>query len=239
MPVGVLLFTCIPTFHQQYSGDNCLWTADPGGQEGIQLVLDNGSNNLCGDGSPRQVTQAFVCPAAGASGPLVPDSWTAVNLPGSCEYTYTFETCAACDAGCSDGPGPGPPGPKPPGPNTNKGLSWSDWFCILTLGVVLPLYCAMGAFLNHRRGARGAEMFKIQSELWGSVFDNVKAGIVFTFTCGKSSGGSTGGGDAYAGMKTRVGCWSIVFVPSTHCLCVLFSFFYDLCVVCCVLCFPP
>jgi hypothetical protein len=58
----------------------------------------------------------------------------------------------------------------------------------------------MGAFLNHRRGARGAEMFKIQSELWGSVFDNVKAGIVFTFTCGKSSGGSTGGGDAYAGM---------------------------------------
>ena len=61
-----------------------------------------------------------------------------------------------------------------------------------------------------------------------------KAGIVFTFTCGKSSGGSTGGGDAYAGMKTRVGCWSIVFVPSTHCLCVLFSFFYDLCVVCCV-----
>ena len=67
-------------------------------------MLDNGSNNLCGDGSPRQVTIAFICPDAGRSGPLVPKSWTAVNLPGSCEYTYTFETCAACSGGC---------GPKP------------------------------------------------------------------------------------------------------------------------------
>ena len=96
-----------------------MWTANPGGQEGIQLVLDNGSNNLCGDGSPRQVTIAFVCPNAGSSGPLVPDSWTAVNLPGSCEYTYTFETCAACSGGCGGGPGPGPPGPpSPPTPGT-------------------------------------------------------------------------------------------------------------------------
>ena len=84
-------------------------------------MLDNGSNNLCGDGSPRQVTQAFVCPSAGSSGPLTPNSWTAVNLPGSCEYTYTFETCAACASGCGGGPGPGPPGPNPPAPNPNAG----------------------------------------------------------------------------------------------------------------------
>lgn len=193
----------------QYTGDNCLWTANPGGQEGIQLVLDNGSNNLCGDGSPRQVTQAFVCPSAGSSGPLTPNSWTAVNLPGSCEYTYTFETCAACASGCGGGPGPGPPGPNPPAPNPNAGgLGWGGLFCILTLGVALPLYCAIGAFLNHKKGARGAEMFKIQPEFWGSVFDNVKAGIVFTFTCGKSSGGSTGGGDAYAGMGAGSGAAS-------------------------------
>ena len=99
---------------QQYTGDNCLWTANPGGQDGIQLVLDNGSNNLCGDGSPRQVTVAYVCPAAGRSGPLVPDAWTAVNLPGSCEYTYTFETCAACTGGCKTTPPPPPPPPPPP-----------------------------------------------------------------------------------------------------------------------------
>ena len=110
MTVGVLLFMCIPTFHQQYTGDNCLWTSNPGGQEGIQLVLDNGSNDLCNDGSPRQLTQQFVCPAAGSSGHLIPDSWTAVNLPGSCEFTYTFETCAACANGC--GPPPPPPPPK-------------------------------------------------------------------------------------------------------------------------------
>jgi hypothetical protein len=96
----------------QYTGDNCLWTANPGGQDGIQLVLDNGSNNLCGDGSPRQITVAYVCPAAGSSGPLTPNSWTAVIQPGSCEYTYTFETCAACTGGC--GPPPPPPPPPPP-----------------------------------------------------------------------------------------------------------------------------
>jgi len=208
----VVPLLCVSPFHQQYTGDNCLWTANPGGQEGIQLVLDNGSNNLCGDGSPRQVTQAFVCPSAGSSGPLTPNSWTAVNLPGSCEYTYTFETCAACASGCGGGPGPGPPGPNPPAPNPNAGgLGWGGLFCILTLGVALPLYCAIGAFLNHKKGARGAEMFKIQPEFWGSVFDNVKAGIVFTFTCGKSSGGSTGGGDAYAGTNTQVGCGCIVW----------------------------
>jgi hypothetical protein len=226
----------VSPFHQQYTGDNCLWTANPGGQEGIQLVLDNGSNNLCGDGSPRQVTQAFVCPSAGSSGPLTPNSWTAVNLPGSCEYTYTFETCAACASGCGGGPGPGPPGPNPPAPNPNAGgLGWGGLFCILTLGVALPLYCAIGAFLNHKKGARGAEMFKIQPEFWGSVFDNVKAGIVFTFTCGKSSGGSTGGGDAYAGTNTQVGCGCIVWYHWLILLCVLFFFLYDpfFCVVCC------
>lgn len=109
MLVGVLLFMCIPTFHQQYSGDNCDWTANPGNQEGFQLVLDNGSNNLCNKGSPRQVTQRFLCPDAGSSGPLVPDSWTAVNLPNSCEYIITFETCAACAGGCEPPPPPPPP----------------------------------------------------------------------------------------------------------------------------------
>ena len=186
----------------QYTGDNCLWTANPGGQQGIQLVLDNGSNNLCGDGSPRQVTIAFVCPDAGSSGPLVPDSWTAVNLPGSCEYTYTFETCAACSGGCGGGPGPGPPGP--PAPNTPSGSGggssgWGSLFCILTLGVALPLYLVIGAVINYQKGARGPEMLKIMPEFWGSVWDNVKAGIVFTFTCGKSAGGA-GSGDTYSGM---------------------------------------
>ena len=185
-----------------------MWTANPGGQNGIQLVLDNGSNNLCGDGSPRQVTVAFVCPSEGSTGPLVPDAWTAVNLPGSCEYTYTFATCAACTGGCSEGPGPSPPpgpGPSPPPsppPNTPSaapgGLGWSGLFCIFTLGAALPLYLIIGAFLNYQKGARGPAMLKIQPEFWSATWENVKAGIVFTFTCGKSNGQS--GGDNYAGM---------------------------------------
>ena len=91
----------------QYTGKSCLWTqgaanpANPSGQRGVQLVLDNGSNNLCGDASPRQITVAFVCPAAGSNASLVPASWQGMNLPGSCEYTYTFETCAACSGGCT------------------------------------------------------------------------------------------------------------------------------------------
>jgi hypothetical protein len=188
-----------------YTGDNCLWTANPGGQEGIQLVLDNGSNNLCGDGSPRQVTIAFICPNAGSSGPLTPNTWTAVNLPGSCEYTYTFETCAACSSGCSSGPGPKPPpgpGPAPPGP-ASKGAAWYDWVWIFTL-IGSILYISIGAFLNYKQGKRGAEMFYVQPEFWGSVWANVKAGIVFTFTCGKSSGGSTSG-DSYSGMGASSG----------------------------------
>ena len=188
---------------QQYTGDNCLWTANPGGQDGIQLVLDNGSNNLCGDGSPRQVTVAFVCPTAGKSGPLVPNSWTAVNLPGSCEYTYTFETCAACTGGC--GSGPPPPAPNTPSgaPPAAGGLGWGGLFCILTLGVALPLYLVIGAVLNYQKGARGTAMLNIQPEFWSATWENVKAGIVFTFTCGKSNGGASGsgsGGDNYAGM---------------------------------------
>ena len=98
-----------------YEGDNCLWTSNPGGNEGIELILDNGSNNLCVDGSPRQVTIDFLCPDEGSSAPLVPDSWTAVNLPDSCEYSYTFETCAACDGGCDGIPHSSPtPGPVAP-----------------------------------------------------------------------------------------------------------------------------
>ena len=116
-PFFAFRFSCyhsVSSNTQQYTGDNCLWTAtaNPDGQKGIQLVLDNGSNNLCGDGSPRQLTIAFVCPTAGSDGPLTPNSWTAVNLPGSCEYTYTFETCAACTGGC----GGEPPEPTPPEP---------------------------------------------------------------------------------------------------------------------------
>ena len=97
-----------------FNGSNCLWTSNPGGQEGIELVLDNGSNNLCVDGSPRQVTVDFLCPDEGGSGPLIPESFSAVNLPESCEYTYTFETCAACNGGC--GPEPAPPAPMPTPP---------------------------------------------------------------------------------------------------------------------------
>ena len=149
------------------------------------MVLDNGSNNLCGDGSPRQVTIDYICPSAGSSGPLEPDSWTAVNLPGSCEYTYTFETCAACSGGCKTGPGPGPPTPGPPtpgpptpgaapGPSGAAKGGWTTLFCVLTLGVALPLYIAIGAFLNYRSGARGCEMMKINPGFWGGVVDNVK-----------------------------------------------------------------
>ena len=70
-----------------YKGDNCLWTGNPQGQQGVQLVLDDGSNNLCGDGSPRQLTIDFLCPDEGNSGPLVPDSWDVQNPPQSCSYT--------------------------------------------------------------------------------------------------------------------------------------------------------
>ena len=92
-----------------YYGNNCLWTSNPGGNQGIELVLDNGSSDLCADGSPRQVTIDFLCPPNGSAGPLIPDSWQASNLPNSCEYTYTFETCAACKGGCA----PPTPPPKP------------------------------------------------------------------------------------------------------------------------------
>ena len=144
---------------QQYTGDKCLWTANPGGQNGIQLVLDNGSNSLCGDGSPRSVTIAFVCPDAGNSGPLVPDSWTGVHLLGTCEYTYTFETCAACNGGCGGGPGPGPgpPGPPAPGPPApgppGPPADTSSWFVYLFFSVlilVLTVSCYVKLIKNRR-----------------------------------------------------------------------------------------
>ena len=74
-------------------------------------MLDNGSNNLCAAGAPRQVTIEFMCPKAGASGPLVPQNWTASNLPGTCAYKIEFATCAACQPPCP--PPPPPPGPPP------------------------------------------------------------------------------------------------------------------------------
>ena len=88
-------------------------------------------------------------------------------------------------------------GPTPSG--AGGGLSWGGLFCVLTLGVALPLYLIIGAVMNYQKGSRGIEMFKIMPEFWGGVWDNVKAGIVFTFTCGKSSGGGAAG-ENYAGM---------------------------------------
>ena len=196
-----------------YTGDNCLWTSNPGGQEGIELVLDNGSNELCADGSPRQVTIDFLCPDAGSSGPLLPAAWTAVNLPQSCEYTYTFETCAACAAGCSSDPGPSPPPPPPPPPpNTPSGSNpgtdspWAIGFLIVTFAAVMPLYIAGAALYNYKvKGARGADIMQLTPTFWGSLFTNVKAGVSFTLSGFKTEGGSGGGGGAYDGMGPKTG----------------------------------
>ena len=92
-----------------YEGNNCQWNGNPEGNVGVELILDDGTNALCADGSPRQLTIDFLCPDEGATGPLVPQSWTATNLPQSCDVTYTFKTCAACAGGCA----PPTPPPKP------------------------------------------------------------------------------------------------------------------------------
>ena len=186
-----------------YTGDNCLWTSNPGGQEGIELVLDNGSDNLCADGSPRQVTIDFLCPDAGSSGPLVPAAWTAVNLPQSCEYTYTFETCAACAAGCSSDPGPSPPPPPntPSGSNPGTDSPWAIGFLIVTFAAVMPLYIAGAALYNYKvKGARGADIMQLTPTFWGSLFTNVKAGVSFTLSGFKSDSVSSGSVEKYDGM---------------------------------------
>ena len=101
------------------------------------------------------MTVAFVCPDAGNSGPLVPDSWTAVNLPSSCEYTYTFETCAACTGGCGEGPGPGPGPPGAPAPGSPDPVPPSDpssWFVYLFFSVlILVLTVSCYVKLKNRR----------------------------------------------------------------------------------------
>ena len=129
----------------QYSGGDCLWTSNPGGHEGIQLVLDNGSDNLCADGSPRDLTVDFLCPAEGSTGPLIPETWTAVNLPGSCMFTYTFETCAACEGGCTAPPYP-PPTPPAPSPGSSGGSTNDDMYphaLVATLAVFCGIFGAI------------------------------------------------------------------------------------------------
>ncbi len=144
-----------------FQGNNCLWTADPEGVEGLELVLNDGSNDLCADGTPRQVTMDFVCPpTAGPAGPLVPEIWTAVNQPGSCQYTYMFETCAACRGGCMSPPPEPTPSPSagPDGPVTPilHGPGAFGWICIVLFGMLLPAYVLGGFAYNYQtKGLRG------------------------------------------------------------------------------------
>jgi hypothetical protein len=175
-----------------YEGDNCQWNSNPGGKEGVQLILDDGSNFLCANGSPRQLTVDFICDA---SGPKVDPSWTATNAPQSCDYTYTFKTPAACSgSGASPSAGPG------------ASSAWASAFLIVTFAAVLPLYIVGAALYNYKvKGARGAEIMQLTPTFWGSLFTNVKAGVSFTLSGFKTEGGSGGGGGAYDGMGPKTG----------------------------------
>lgn len=180
-----------------YSGDNCLWTSNPGGQEGIELVLDDGTDYLCADGSPRQVTIDFLCPDAGGDGPLIPKTWTAVNLPQSCEYTYTFETCAACAGGCSSSPPP----PNTPSGSGGGGSAFGLTFIVIVV-VTSVVYIVAGAAYNYKvKGARGASVLQVNPGFWSTFGTNVKAGVTFTMSGFNTNSVSSGSVGKYDGMS--------------------------------------
>jgi hypothetical protein len=173
-----------------YEGDQCQWGANPGGREGIELILEDGSSALCSDGMPREITIEFLCPAnEGAAGPLVPLTWNASNNEDSCDYTYTFETCAACADGCKESPPPPPP-PVTPSPSmVNGGAGFGFWFFVIIFGIALPLYIFGAIFYNFQvKGARGADVMKLTPRLWGALFINIKAGISFTLSGFQTTG---------------------------------------------------
>jgi hypothetical protein len=178
-----------------YVGNNCQWNGNPEGNEGIELILDDGTNVLCDDGTPRQLTIDFLCPDEGASGPLKPQTWTVTNKPQSCNYKYTFKTCAACAGGCS---GNSPNTPSGSGGGGGESGVFGVWFLILTFAVVMPLYIGGAALYNYKvKGARGAEVMKLTPNFWSAFFTNVKAGVSFTLSGFKTGGG---GGGSYDGM---------------------------------------
>ncbi len=180
-----------------YEDSNCQWSSnipDPS-LTGILLTMSGGSSESCpiGGGS-REVRIAFTCPEAGTNAPVVPTTWSASVEPTTCVYDYVVPTCAACEGGCASlPPGPGPP--PSPGGGGGGAATWSTGFLIATLAVCLPLYLVGGALYNYyAKGARGLEILRITPWFWSALYENVKAGIVFTFTCGKSAGGRSGGG---------------------------------------------
>ena len=55
----------------------------------------------------RSVEVQFVCPDDSRPPKVIPDTFHGETTPaGSCTYTFTVETCAACDTGCSSTPSP-------------------------------------------------------------------------------------------------------------------------------------
>lgn len=166
------------------SDQTCTWQeTEPGSASILALILENGSPTDCG-GLDRSLAIKFNCPDDKSQ--LVPDSWTATNAEGTCDYEYEFDTCAVCPGGCTVTPKVTPKG------------SWGVAF-LVTLAIVLPGYLVFGAVWNYKvNGLRGSEIMKIHPTFWGTLYTNVKAGFVFVFKCGDSQGSDKGAETGYA-----------------------------------------
>ena len=159
------------------SDQTCTWQeSEPGSASVLSLILHNGSPVDCG-GTDRGLAIKFNCPDDTSQ--LFPQSWTARNPEGTCDYAFQFDTCAVCPGGCT--------GASPTPGSSGGGAGFGFWFLIVCFAGVFPLYIGMSAGYNYMvKGSRGVEVLKIHPGFWSAFCTNVKAGVVFVMSCGKS-----------------------------------------------------
>ena len=153
----------------------------------------DGTPTYC-QGAPRGLTIGFTCPADQST--LLPSTWTASNIPGTCDYIFDIATCAVCPSGCVSGGG------------------FGSIFLIILLVVTL-LYLFVGAVWNYNKGTRGAEMvtdlFVPIVAFFGYAMDGCRFavsgcksdGVAYSVSgggngSGKGTGGGGGGGASAA-----------------------------------------
>lgn len=161
--------------------------ADP--KSGLTFTMSNGVPcDIEGVSLPRVSIWQFPCTPGGKEYTSMTVTNNVANLT-NCQATYVIPTSASCPGhgGHHGGGGGGGGGHKLSG----------GWVFIILVIVFSVLYCAVGGFMNHRKGATGADLCP-NRDFWAGLPGLVKDGFGFTIAKIRGCiGGSGGGGGGY------------------------------------------
>jgi hypothetical protein len=169
------------TYHQQY-GD---WQGNPSPQwelitpgaprEGVKITFTNGKSSCMG-----KIETAYMNLRCDPTAPSVKTFIVQEDF-GKCTLTITYTNAISCPGGGGGGDG-----------TSSGGISGGTVFLII-LAVVIPIYIAGGCYWNRsKKGMSGTEACP-HYEFWHGIWDNAKAGCLFTKNKITGGGGNSSG----------------------------------------------